>query len=451
MRFITYILHKNYRLSSAVKFWVVRKLTPAGVIVFFAAILTGGIGIDTNQALAYQAFILLSLILLISLGWSFVPAPKFLARRTLPRVGTAQEPLLYRVTVANPNRTLQASVTVTEELADPRPGFTEFADTPEPGEKKRNLFDRFFRFYRWMWLVERNELAQAIPARLPPIRPGQSVEENLKVVAKKRGHLRLQGLSFAVTDPFGLCRRYSRIAAPQTVLILPKRYTLPRIQLGGASQYQPGGISLGSSVGESEEFLSVREYRRGDPLRHIHWKSTGRSGKLIVKEFQNEFFVRHALILDTFLEDSTSPVFEEAISIAASFALTLNTQEALLDLLFVGAEAFTITTGHGVAQVDHMLEILAEVQPCTGQAFEALEAAVLQQIAQVSGCVCIFLKWDEDRKSLIDQMSTLGIPLLVLVLKKPGAKDPRIELAPSPFVRVRVIDSGRVAEDLSKL
>ena len=75
------------------------------------------------------------------------------------------------------------------------------------------------------------------------------------------------------------CRRFSRYPAPQKVLILPRRYHLPELSFGGTTQYQPGGVSLGSSVGESEEFMSVREYRRGDPLRHIHWKSTGKTGK----------------------------------------------------------------------------------------------------------------------------------------------------------------------------
>jgi uncharacterized protein (DUF58 family) len=451
LRFITYILHKNYRLSSSVKLWIQRKFTSAGGLVFVSALLMGGIGIDTNQALAYQAFALLVLILFVSFVSSLVPAPKLKAQRILPRVGTAEQPLHYKASVFNPSRSTQASLTVTEDLADPRPTFQEFADTPEPGERRRNYFDRFFRFYRWMWLIERNQLARAYPAKLPPIAPGKAVDGNLRVVAKKRGHLRLRGLQFAVTDPFGLCWRYSKVSAPQSVLILPKRYVLPPLLLGGASQYQPGGISLASSVGESEEFLSVREYRRGDPLRHIHWKSTGRTGKLIVKEFQNEYFMRHALVLDTFLEDSSSPAFEEAVSIAASFAYTLNTQESLLDLLFVGAEAVSVTAGHGVAQVDHMLEILAAVQPCTRHRFEALVEVVLRQIGLVSGCVCIFLKWDENRKSLVDQMSILGIPMLVLVLKKPGAKDPKIELKNDRFVRCQVIDSGKVAEDLAKL
>jgi uncharacterized protein (DUF58 family) len=241
------------------------------------------------------------------------------------------------------------------------------------------------------------------------------------------------------------------VKAPQTVLILPRRYALPPISLGGANEYQPGGVSLATSVGESEEFMSVREYRRGDPLRHIHWKSTSKTGKLIVKEFQNEYFVRQALVLDTFLGEPNTPLFEEAVSIAASFALSLNTQDTLLDLLFVGTEAISVTAGHGVAQVDHMLEILASVQPCTSHRFDELEEIVLRQIARVSGCVCIFLKWDKNREALVEQMSSLGIPQIVLVLKRPGERLPKIELTNDRFARVHVIDLEKVQEGLSRI
>jgi uncharacterized protein (DUF58 family) len=302
-----------------------------------------------------------------------------------------------------------------------------------------------------MWLIERKQLATAVPVKVESIPPGHPVEIPMQLIARKRGKLHLDGLSFAVADPFGLCRSFSKHAAPQSVLILPKRYPVPRLQLGGASQYQPGGVALASAVGESEEFLSTREYRRGDPLRHIHWKSTSRTGKLIVKEFQNEYFVRHALILDTFSDSSSDPVFEEAVSIAASFAMSLNTQESLLDLLFVGAEAFCVTTGHGVAQVDHMLDILASVQPCASHSFEALHDVVMRQIAQVSGCVCIFLKWDDARCKLAEDISLLAIPSLVLVLKPPGSKDPVIELNHGGPARIRVIDAANVAEELAAL
>src|SRR5687767_1253896 len=98
---ITYLLHKNYRFSSATKFWFQRKFTPAGVLMLASVLLTGGIGVDTNQAMAYQAFVLLACLFVVSFAWSFFRAPPFRAERTLPSAGTVGQPLQYRLTVTN--------------------------------------------------------------------------------------------------------------------------------------------------------------------------------------------------------------------------------------------------------------------------------------------------------------------------------------------------------------
>src|SRR6185503_17667402 len=137
----------------------------------------------------------------------------------------------------------------------------------------------------------------------------------------------------------GWYRGFLRLSLPQTVLILPKRYVLSDIDLPGTRQYQQGGVTLAAAIGESEEFISLRDYRPGDPLRHIHWRSWARTGQPIVREYQDEFIPRHALILDTFASVPQEEAFEEAVSIAASFACTVETQESLLDLLFVGPKA----------------------------------------------------------------------------------------------------------------
>jgi hypothetical protein len=110
-----------------------------------------------------------------------------------------------------------------------------------------------------------------------------------------------------------------------------------------------------------------------------------------------------------------------------------------------------VTAGHGVAQVDHLLEVLAAVEPCTSHRFEDLEDIVVRQIARVSGCVCIFLKWDEHRKTLVEQMSSLGIFQLVLVLKRAADKAPNIQLKNDRFARVHVIDIENVQEALQRI
>src|SRR5207247_8902647 len=99
-------------------------------------------------------------------------------------------------------------------------------------------------------------------------------------------------------------------------------------------------------------------------LRHIHWGTGAKAGKPVVKEFEDEFFVRHALVLDTFTEHPHSEVFEEAVSVAASFACAIQTQESLLDLLFVGPQSYCFTAGRVLAHTDQMLENLPSLLAC---------------------------------------------------------------------------------------
>ena len=99
---------------------------------------------------------------------------------------------------------------------------------------------------------------------------------------------------------------------------------------------------------------------------------------MIVREYEDEFFVRHALILDTFATPSNTAAFEEAVSVAASFACSLHTQDSLLDLMFIGTRAICFTTGRGVGYPEQALEILAGVEPCWDKPFEELTELVRQ-------------------------------------------------------------------------
>ncbi|MCI5160003.1 MAG: DUF58 domain-containing protein, partial [Candidatus Electrothrix sp. AUS1_2] len=164
------------------------------------------------------------------------------------------------------------------------------------------------------------------------------------------------------------------------------------------------------------EFVSLREYRSGDPLRRIHWKSWAKTGKLIVKNYQDEFFVRHGLVLDTFQEQPYSKVFEEAVSLAASFVSTVESQESLLDLMFVGNKAYCFSSGRGVSHTDSMMEVLACVQPCHDRLFSELSSLLTGHASRVSGCICILLAWDTERQEMIRMLRGVGVPLKVIVV-----------------------------------
>jgi uncharacterized protein (DUF58 family) len=268
----------------------------------------------------------------------------------------------------------------------------------------------------------------------------------------RRGIVRFDGVTLARPDPFGLFRAFCEFSAPQSLLVLPKRYLLPPVALPGNARYQEGGVALASNVGLSDEFVSLRDYRRGDPLRHIHWRSWAKTGKPIVKEFEDEFFVRHALVLDTFTEDPVSDAFEEAVSVAASFAATVSLQESLLDLLFVGTEAYCFTAGRGLAHSDHMLEILAAVPACIDKSFDTLEHLVLEHVSVVTGCICVLLGWDSTRREFVRRIQEMGVPVLVLVVVETGqAKAMEAKAAENRPDRFHVLEVGRIEEGLANL
>jgi uncharacterized protein (DUF58 family) len=157
-------------------------------------------------------------------------------------------------------------------------------------------------------------------------------------------------------------------------------------------------------------------------------------------------------VLDTFDEEPNSEILEEAVSVAASFACTILTQESLLDLLFVGSQSYCFTAGRGLAHADQMLEILASVKNCADKPFATLEHLVLNHVSLVSGCICVLQKWDGARRQFVEKLKALGVPLLVLIVVPPGGG---ISGAGGIFTHaegsLHVLEIGKVQEGLAKL
>ena len=445
MKFIYQPIYWTYRHSAGLWYWAARQFTPAGLCVaggWFAAAM---FAVDIEHTITYQSVALLLAFLIFAVTSSLFFRGRFSASRSLPRFGTAGQPLYYQVQLRNLSAKPQVGLTLLDDLADPRPAFEEWLAFELAESRRIRPFSAKPR--------ERSPFrrARVKAAAMPPLPAHGESSVTVEVLPLRRGVLRFTGVTVACPDPFGLFRSFSRVGCPQTVLILPKRYPLPAIALPGAMKYQEGGVALAANVGRSEEFVSLRDYRHGDPLKHIHWRSWAKTGKPIVKEFEDEFFVRHALVLDTFTDEPHSEVLEEAVSVAASFACTVLTQESLLDLLFVGQKSYCFTVGRGLGTADQMLEILASARNCPDKPFAALEHLVLEHISIMSGCVCVLQKWDASRRSFIKKLHALNVPVLVLLIVRPGEPKPDAASLREEPENFHVLETGKISEGLAKL
>ncbi len=119
-------------------------------------------------------------------------------------------------------------------------------------------------------------------------------------------------------DPFGLAGRESLWTSAVEVFVHPRTVNLPGRQTGFVHDLE--GHTTQKLSNSDMSFHALREYVPGDDRRHIHWRSSARTGDLMVRQFEETRQSRIAIAVD--LSDqsyASEQEFEDAVSVAASF------------------------------------------------------------------------------------------------------------------------------------
>jgi len=415
-------LYRSYHQGAGVGHFITERVSSSGwfLIGLFgvSVVMSGNLG----QSVVILLSALLAGVLAIAFFWAVLRRGQVSTKRILPPTASVGDDLTYRVRVTNQGKRTLHDIALKESSDDPRPGIWEFLNLTEPGEEKRNLFDRIFVFYRWKWLSEgggrweTQEMSEGFS-----LKPGESSEMTLRLLPLRRGVIELWDLRVLLPDPFGLFQRSRPSVSPsQEVLVLPRRYSLPAIELGGQSELKVGGETASTQRGEGGEFLGLREYRPGDPMRKIHWKSWARTGIPVVKQHEQNRFARYGLILDTKLDGSSPEIFEECVSVAASFVSTMDKSRCLLDLMFVRDQPQVYTAGRGVAKASELMEVLARVEASDVSGYEALTVLISKYAAEMSAAVVVLSGWDEERDTFIKKLRASGLELKVFAVLGAG-------------------------------
>jgi uncharacterized protein (DUF58 family) len=157
--------------------------------------------------------------------------------------------------------------------------------------------------------------------------PQRSVDVEYTVRSQLRGRFRVGPLTVRLTDPFGMCEVARSFSASDVLVVTPQVVGLPEIRLGG--DWAGAGESRARSVATSgEDDAATRDYRQGDDLRRIHWRSTARRGELMVRREEQPWQSRAALLVDcrggVHHGDGPASSLEWAVSAAASVGLHLS-------------------------------------------------------------------------------------------------------------------------------
>lgn len=138
------------------------------------------------------------------------------------------------------------------------------------------------------------------------------------VPTPRRGRLELGPLTVSQRDPLGLLRRARSHAASAVLWVHPVTYPVRPLPVGRVPDFE--GRRTDSARAGTVTFSSLREYVPGDDPRRIHWRTTARTGTLIVREHIDTTEPTTTILLDTRAAALVSAAFEQAVSAAASVA-----------------------------------------------------------------------------------------------------------------------------------
>lgn len=173
----------------------------------------------------------------------------------------------------------------------------------------------------------------------------------------RRGRYVLPATKVTVSDPFGVAERSREYGGEVSLLVYPRTEVLAssegasvRMGRGERQLHLPGG-------GHTQEFYALRDYIPGDDPRKIHWRSTAKSGRLLVREEEAKGRQRATVFLDDRASAHSFETFEWAVDAAASSA-ALYVREGFL-VRVAAASGELVPYGRGGAHLRRMLEALA--------------------------------------------------------------------------------------------
>ena len=289
---------------------------------------------------------------------------------------------------------------------------------------------------------------------------GETRRIRFPLKATLRGSYSLKGWRAETDFPFGLVCAYRVHRIPAALVVHPDWKPIAHFDLPLGRRYQPGGVALASKIGDAFEYAGNREWRSGDRPRDVDWRSTARhmgspESTLVVKEWREEYFIRVAVVLDTWIPkppsvtrvhtrrqkqrlDTIREATEASISLCASIADALAQQDYLIDLFAAGPDVFPLTIGRGLSTRDQILDLLSCVEPTSDETLERIAPQLDEYVARLTTVVLVTNRWDDSRRGFVDGLREKGVgvrPVVILPGNSTAPKDPDVRfLSPADVV-----------------
>jgi uncharacterized protein (DUF58 family) len=255
-----------------------------------------------------------------------------------------------------------------------------------------------------------------------PLLPGGQASSVIRACFNARGQHHLDPFRAVQLVPLRLTQSAPLRTSSARFIVVPKVARVLSVTTPTNRRHQPGGVARASRTGDATDLLGVRPYRPGDPVRDLHARSWARHGSPMVREYQEEFFTRVGVVIDTDAAAASAAHLEGALSLGAGIIAKLCRGEALVDVLITGARVTKLALGRSLGAFDQALDLLAVVRPEPGFAHERLLAQLSPYLERLSSIVFVAVTWDDSRAGFAAAIRARGVGCVVFVVGDEAAR-----------------------------
>ena len=249
---------------------------------------------------------------------------------------------------------------------------------------------------------------------VPPLGAHETWDEMFLISSRHRGLINVGPARAVRSDALGLLRRVRMWDEPVLLHVHPRTVRVPFDATG--FQLDVEGVSTGKLSSSDVSFHALRDYEPGDDRRAVHWQSTARLGKLIVRQYEETHRSHHVIVLDTSRDAWDHDTFETAVSVAGSLGLA-NLRESR-------PVSLTTTEGwlpSGVAM--RMLDALSEVG---ARSFGDLSRRVREAVAQRPGVSALTLivgpNVTDTEAAHLARLAPIDVPVSIIRIGAEGVR-----------------------------
>ena len=214
---------------------------------------------------------------------------------------------------------------------------------------------------------------------IPGVSSHETWDEFFSVLTRRRGVIEIGPARTVRSDGLGLLRRVRSWDNPVTLYVHPRTVRIPFEATG--FQVDVEGVVTAKLSSSDVSFHALRDYEPGDDRRTVHWQSTARLGKLIVRQYEETHRSHHVIVLDTSRDAWDHDSFETAVSVAGSLGLA-NLRES---------RPVSVTTTESWLPSSVAMRLLDSLSEVSSSSFGDLALRVREAVAQRPGVSALTL------------------------------------------------------------